>query len=116
MKNPKHDIGCRLVKILVILLAVVPFAICWYLFFADNIPMPFFMKGNWVVIALFVALYITFARIYDAFWISVNKAADLAYSQILSVLFADGIMYIVMWLINHYIPNIIPCLVTLAVQ
>lgn len=116
MKNPKHDIGCRLVKILVIVLATVPFATCWYLFFADNIPMPFFMKGNWVVIALFAVLYITFARIYDAFWISVNKTADLAYSQILSVLFADGIMYIIIWLLNHYIPNIIPCLVTLAVQ
>lgn len=116
MKNSKHDIGCRLAKFLVIILATIPFAACWYLFFADNIPMPYFNRGNLVMIAIFVTLYVSFARIYDAFWISINKASELAYSQILSVLIADGIMYIIIWLVNHYVPNILPCLVTLAVQ
>lgn len=116
MKNPKHDIGCRLVKFLAVLLATIPFAICWYVAFSDNIPMPFFKKGNWVVIGIFVVLYITFARVYDAFWISVNKSSELAYSQVLSVMIADAIMYIVIWLLNHYIPAIIPCLITLIVQ
>lgn len=116
MRNPKHDIGCRLVKLFVIVFAAAPFAICWYAYFADSIPMPFFKRGNWVVIALFVALYISFARVYDAFWISVNKPSELAYSQMLSVLLADALMYIVIWLINHYVPNIIPCLITLATQ
>ena len=116
MRNWKHDIGCRIVKLLAVVLATLPFSLCWYIAFADSIPMPFFARGNWVVIALFVVLYITFARIYDAFWISVNKPAELAYSQVLSVLIADAIMYIVIWLLNHYVPNIIPCLITLAVQ
>ena len=116
MRNPKHDIGCRLVKFMAILLATLPFLVCWYAYFADSIPMPFFNRGNWVVVALFVALYISFARVYDAFWISVNKSSELAYSQILSVLIADGLMYIVIWLINHDVPNIIPCLLTLVVQ
>ena len=116
MKNPKHDIGCRVIKFLAVLLATVPFTVCWYAYFADNIPMPFFERGNWVVIALFVVLYITFARVYDAFWISVNKASELAYSQVLSVLLADAIMYIVIWLLNHRIPNLIPCLITMAAQ
>lgn len=116
MRNPKHDIGCRLVKFLAILLATLPFSVCWYAYFADSIPMPFFERGNWVVIALFVALYIAFARVYDAFWISVHKPAELAYSQVLSVLLADAIMYIVIWLLNRYIPNILPCLLTLVVQ
>lgn len=116
MKNPKHDIGCRLVKAFVVLLATVPFTVCWYAYFADSIPMPFFERGNWVVVALFVALYVVFARVYDAFWISVHKPAELAYSQVLSVLVADAIMYIVIWLLNRYIPNILPCLLTLFVQ
>ena len=116
MRNPKHDIGCRAVKFFAIVLATLPFLVCWYAYFADSIPMPFFNRGNWVVIALFVALYISFARVYDAFWISVNKASELAYSQILSVLIADGLMYVVIWLINHYVPNIIPYLITFAVQ
>ncbi len=116
MKNPKHDIGCRLVKILAIILATLPFAFCWYAVFADSIPMPYFSRGNWVMIVLFAAFYITFSRVYDAFWISVNKASELAYSQILSVLAADAVMYIVIWLVNHYVPAILPCLLALVVQ
>ena len=116
MRNPKHDIGCRLIKLLVIALATLPFAICWYAYFAESIPLPFFRRGNWVVIALFMLLYVAFARVYDAFWISVNKFSELAYSQVLSVLMTDVLMYIVIWLLNRSIPNLLPCLVTLAVQ
>lgn len=116
MKNPKHDIGCRIMKALVILLATLPFAACWHFYFADRIPMPFFNRGNWVVIAIFVVLYINFARIYDAFWISVNSIADLVYSQCLTVLIADAIMFVIIWLMNHYFPNIVPCLIALACQ
>lgn len=116
MGNPKHDIGCRIIKFFAIALATLPFVVCWYTYFADSVPMPFINWGNWVIIALFVALYISFARVYDAFWISVNKFSELVYSQILSVLIADAIMYIVILLINHNIPNIIPCLITLVVQ
>ena len=116
MKNPKHDIGCRIVKTLAIVLATVPFAICWYVYFADAIRDPFFNRGNWAIIAIFAVLYMSFARVYDAFWISVNKTAELIYSQILSVLVADALMYIVIWLLNHDIPNIVPCLITLATQ
>lgn len=116
MKNPKHDIGCRLMKLLAIILAVTPFALCWYGYFADSIPVPFFNRGNWVVIALFAILYMSFARVYDALWISVNKLSELIYSQMLAVLIADAIMYIIIWLLNHYIPPIVPCLITLAIQ
>jgi len=116
MKNPKHDLGLRIVKFLAILLAVAPFAACWYLYFADNIPYPYFNRGNWVVIALFLVLYITFARVYDAFTISVNKTVELAYSQGLAILIADGLMFLVLWLLNHKFPDIVPCLLALAVQ
>jgi exopolysaccharide biosynthesis polyprenyl glycosylphosphotransferase len=116
MKNLKHDIGCRLVKIFAVVLATMPFLVCWYAVFADTIPMPFFNRGNWVIVTLFAALYIIFARVYDAFWISVNKPAEVAYSQILAVLVADAIMYIVIWLMNRTMPAIIPCLITLVVQ
>lgn len=116
MRTIKHDLGLRIVKFLPILLVTIPFALCWYLFFADNIITPFFNKGNWAIIALFVIFYVTLARIYDGFTISLYKISEMAYSQCLSVLVADGIMFIILWLLNHVFPNIVPCLVTLLVQ
>ena len=116
MKKMKHDLSLRIVKLLPILLTSVPFAMCWYIFFDDTIMSPFFNRGNWMVIGLFVVLYVFFARIYDAFLISVNRISEIAYSQCLSVLVSDAIMFVVLWLLNHNFPNILPCLATLAVQ
>lgn len=116
MRTFIRDSQLRIVKFLAIVLAAVPFALCWYCFFADNLHYPYFKRGNWMIIALFVVLYIIFARIYDAFAVSRYKLSDMIYSQCLSILVADAIMFVVLWLINHSFPNMLPCLATLAVQ
>ena len=116
MREFKHDVGLRMVKFLVVILTTVPFALCWYLYFADTILYPYFNKGNWVIIALFVLLYVVFARVYDAFVISLHKISEMVYSQVLSIIMADTIMFVVLWLLNHSFPNLLPCIVTLLVQ
>ena len=116
MKNVKHDLGLRIVKMLPIIFAVVPFALMWYLYFADRIMVPFFNKGNWMVIALFLVIYVNFARIYDAFLVSLTRISEMIYSQSLAILISDAIMFVVIWLLNRYFPNLLPCLATLAVQ
>ena len=116
MRKIKHDVGLRIVKFLVTVFATVPFALCWYLYFADTILYPYFKKGNWAIISLFVVLYVVFARVYDAFVISLHKISEMIYSQVLSILMADAIMFVVLWLLNHSFPNLLPCVVTLLVQ
>ena len=116
MKNAKHDLGLRIVKLLPVFLTAIPFALMWYGYFAESIASPYFNRGNWAVIALFVVLYVTFARIYDAFLVSLTRISEMAYSQCLAVLVSDALMFLVIWLLNHYFPNLIPCLITLAVQ
>ena len=116
MKNVKHDVGLRLVKLLPMIFAVMPFTLMWYFYFADRIMVPFFNKGNWAVIGLYLVLYVTFARIYDAFLVSLNRISEMIYSQALAVLISDCLMFVVIWLLNRYFPNLWPCLATLAVQ
>lgn len=116
MKKIKHDLGLRIAKLLPILLAGVPFAILWYSYFADTIAMPYYNRGDWMVIGLFVVLYIIFARIYDAFVISLYRISELIYSQCLAVFVSDCVIFVVIWLLNHEFPNLIPCFITLAVQ
>lgn len=116
MKDVKHDLGLRIAKVLPSLFAVVPFALMWYWYFADSIRAPFFNRGNWVVVGLYLVLYVTFARVYDAFLVSLNRISEMIYSQALAVLISDCLIFVVIWLLNHDFPNILPCLVTLAVQ
>jgi len=116
MKTMKHDISLRIVKYLNVILVTIPFALCWYGYYADRIVIPFYDKGNWLIIAIFMVLYIVFARVYDAFLVSLNRISEMVYSQILSVLMADAMMYVILWLLMRRFPNILPALAALALQ
>ena len=116
MKRLKRDLALKAIKVLMVILATIPFAFCWYGYYADRIVSPFFNKGNWLVLALFVAAYTVFARIYDAFSISTNRISDMVYSCSLSVLLTDCLMLVVIWLLTRYFPNLLPGLSALVGQ
>lgn len=116
MNDLKHDILIRGVKILNIVLITIPFALCWYLYYASRIVGPFYRRGNWLVIAIFVVVYFAFARIYDAFKVSLNRISEMIYSQMLAALISDGIMYLIIWLLMKYVPNVLPGIIAIGGQ
>lgn len=116
LKKLKHDLGLRIIKLLNVVLMSVPFGVCWYMYYAQRIATPFFNLGNVAVIGLFVLLYVIFARVYDAFLVSVNRISEMVYSQCLAVLISDVLMFCVIWLLTRRFPNMLPGLAALAGQ
>lgn len=116
MRTLKHDLGLRIVKALNVLLITLPFVYCWLEHYAKWILVPHGKLETWTVIGLFVILYIVFARIYDAFLVSLNRISEMIYSQALAILFSDGILFVVIWLLSQYFPNPVPGLITMCVQ
>ena len=106
--NLFHDITIRIVKLINIIFMTVPFTVAWYTFYKDLLWVKFSMRGHWLVIALFVLLYIMIGRTYEAFKMSYTGRRQIVYSQMLSLLEVDVIMYIVAWLLIRHIPNILP--------
>ena len=116
MKNLKHDLGLRIVKLIDVLLVTIPFAMCWYMYYSPRIESPFLWRGNALIVFLFVVLFFAYARIYDAFLVSLNRISEMIYSQALAIIISDGIMYIILWILTEHIPNILPALMALAAQ
>lgn len=116
MKKIGYDIILGCVKLFDVLLLTIPFALCWFGYYADRISRPFYFWGNWLIVALFCALYIIFSQIYDALLISYHQVSEMIYSQSLSVLLADGVMFIVLCLLMRRFPNLLPAIVTLVEQ
>lgn len=116
MDKYKHELSLRVQKVLNVLLVTIPFILCWFLYYGNQIIAPFYSKGNWLIIALFVILYVIFARIYDGFAVSISKPSEMAYSQSLAVLISDGIMYLVIWILCRAFPNVLPGLAALVCQ
>ena len=90
-----HDMTVRIAKLTNIVLMTLPFATAWYLFYADYLWVAFYRRGHWLVILLFLFLYYLIGRIYDAFMISYHSVGEMIYSQALSCLEVDVVMYIV---------------------
>ena len=116
MNGVRHTLALRLVKLVNVLLMTLPFVGCWYLYYADHITAPFFRRGNWAMVLLFVVLYFCFARVYDAFYISIYRISEIVYSQGLSLVMTDGVVFLVIWLLTRTFPNPLPGLAALAVQ
>lgn len=106
----------RIVKLLNPLLVTVPFGICWYLFYADLVAQPYYNKGNWMVIALFFVLYVTYGRIYDGFRITLSRIYELIGSQALACVISDALMYFVTWLLTKHLPPVWPMFLVLVCQ
>lgn len=111
-----HDVTIRVAKLANIVLMTAPFAFAWYTFYADKLWVNFYMRGHWMVIALYVVLYFLIGRVYDAFKMSYNSHGEMIYSQLLSLFEVNVIMYIVAWLLIRHIPAVLPVLGVMAVQ
>ena len=116
MTRFKHDLILRIIKIMDAVLMTVPFALCWYLYYAKHIASPFYAKGDYLVVALFFVLFVIFGRVYDAFLMSMQRISEIVYAQFLAVAVSDFIMYIVIWLLSKHLPNILPGVAALIGQ
>lgn len=106
----------KIFKILNVLLIVLPFGICWLGYYASRTWAPYYEKGNYLVIALFMVTYILFAHVYDSYQISISRISEIIYSQGLSAFISDAIMYVVIWLLTKRLPAIWPLLLVFTVQ
>ena len=111
-----REFSLRLLKLFNVLLITMPFAWGWFNYYAQHIALPFYDRGNWVVVALYAVLYMIFGRVYGGFWISLNRISESVYSQALAVMMTSGIMYMVTFLLERQLPNIWPVIAAFSVQ
>ena len=117
MKQPKHDLVLRIVKILDVIAVTLLFGAVWMNFYAGRMfGSSFYRRGNWLIILLFLVLFCLFGRTYDAFLISLSSISQMIYSQGLSLFLADFIMYLVILLLARRAVNPVPLILTFLAQ
>jgi exopolysaccharide biosynthesis polyprenyl glycosylphosphotransferase len=116
IKQTDNDVPVRTCKILNIIMMAAAFAVVWYGYYAQHALVVYYRMGNVLLVVLFTILYFLFCRSYDAFHIWTSTIPEIVYSQGLSLIMTDFIMYMMIWLLSLYMPNLAPMLATLAVQ
>lgn len=78
-------------------------AVYWYVwnsYYNRILEYPFWRRGNWLMVALYSCILFFFLHTYGGFKIGYLKTVNLICSQILSLLFANGITYLQISLID----------------
>ncbi len=70
------------------------FANIWYNQYADNLVLPFYRRGNWVVIGIYAVVLLLFFKVYGGFKVGYLRRTDVLFSQILSILGSNVITYL----------------------
>ncbi|WP_095173922.1 MULTISPECIES: exopolysaccharide biosynthesis polyprenyl glycosylphosphotransferase [Blautia] len=80
------------------------FAYVWFHFYAHSgvIRITFWYRGNYVVVGQYALMLFFFYKIYGGFKVGYLRVFDVLYSQILSVLFVNGITYLQLCLIGRW--------------
>jgi len=116
MGKMKREILLRSIKLLNALLMTAPFALCWLFYYGEKVVSPYYNKGNWLIVVLYLFLYVFLGRIYQAFLVSIFRISEIVYSQTLSAFIDNVILYIVIWLLSKHLPNILPLLLVHGIQ
>ena len=104
MESVAYRAVLRLVKLLNVALMTAAALLFWCKCYAD---------GTWsqtgtLVGCIFCILYMTYGRIYESFLISLVRITEMVYSQALALLMSDGILYLVLSLMDKGLVPVVP--------
>lgn len=77
----------------------------WVNRFNQNLEIPYYRRGNWVMVFLYAILLIFFMKAYGGFKVGYLKKWNLIYSQILSILFVNIFTYFQIAIIDRHFFN-----------
>ena len=80
----------------------------WLKYFNPFVPTPFYRMGNYLLLALFVAIYSSFVNVYGGFAVGTSPVSDLVFSQIIAIGFLQGFSYVLFSLISYRLVSIWP--------
>lgn len=101
----KRDKFKRLISfaLALIMLAVLTggFALIWYIYYSETIILPYYRRGNWVLIGIYCVLVWIFFKAYGGFKLGYLKKTDMLYSQLISMVCVNFITYFLISLIGR---------------
>ena len=80
----------------------------WLEYYNPYIPKPFYEYGNYLLFAVFVAVYYAFVKVYGGFMVGTAQVHDLIFSQIIAIGFQQGILYVIFSLLSYRLVSPLP--------
>ena len=94
------------------------YAMLWYGYYSELVPkkLQFYRRGHWAVIAMYVLVLWLFIKLYGGFKVGYLRLFDVIYSQFLSLLCANVVLYFQICMLTREYVTPVPLLIMTAVQ
>lgn len=69
------------------------FGYVWYEYYSDTILLPFYRRGNWVIITIYIILMLLFSNVFGGLRTGYLRRTDTFYSQTLSMICVNIVTY-----------------------
>lgn len=102
--------------VLLMAMLISAFGIVWYEFYSEAIMLPFYRRGNWVLIGIYTVMLFVFFKAYGGFRVGYLKRTDAFYSQMISIFCVNVISYFLISLIGRHFMNIIPIVIMTVID
>lgn len=100
------------VKMANIVLLMIPFLICWTLYYEPRTTTVGSKQVSVLVMIIFFFICCYFGQRLDCFRVSILQIRDVIFGEVLATMITDIIMYILIWMLSIHLPNLIPGLIT----
>lgn len=100
------------VKMVNIVLLMIPFLICWTLYYEPRTTTVGSKRVSVLVMIIFFLICYYFGQRLDCFRVSILQIRDVIFGEVLATMITDIIMYILIWMLSIHLPNLIPGLIT----
>ena len=115
-KDRRYRVEVRTVKLLNIALFVIPFAVSWFAYYRAHVCGSPSIVRSLCMMAMYTTLYCIFARVYDAFLITMKRISEVFFSQLLAGAMTDAFIVCIMSVICGRIPNLLPITCVFLIQ
>ena len=116
-KKQKQKTALFLVQVIVIIINTLLFAAVWYGYYKSRMwGNTFYGKGDVLVVALYFIIYTVMAKLYKGLALRISRISELIYSQCISILISNCIIYIVIMLLTRHVENILPLLLEMIMS
>lgn len=84
------------------------FAYVWYKYYSDAIILPYYRRGNWVLIGIYCLLVALFFKAYGGFKLGYLKKTDMLFSQLISMFCVNTVTFFMISLIGRHFMDAVP--------
>ena len=84
------------------------FAYVWYTTYSESIVLPFYRRGNWAIIGLYMLFAFFFTQVFGGYKIGYQRVTDIILSHVLAVVCSSVVAYLEICLVARSYVNFLP--------